>query len=90
MALEDIEKNKEKVNKAALSVIEEGAPNSSDELTVDENVEVDTKNIEGETSDDGKFKIDLGDALSTKLENITGSLSTFMKFTVIKRRKEIF
>tara|TARA_R100000664_G_scaffold8180_3_gene13603 strand:+ start:169 stop:1461 length:1293 start_codon:yes stop_codon:yes gene_type:complete len=77
MLLEDIEKNKEKVNKAALSVIEEGAPNSSDELTVDENVEVDTKNIEGETSDDGKFKIDLGDALSTKLENITGSLSTF-------------
>ena len=83
MALEDIEKNKEKVNEAALSVIKKGAPISADELTVDENVNVDenvkidTKNIEGETSDDGKFKVELGDALSTKLDSVTGSLSSF-------------
>jgi hypothetical protein len=83
MALEDIEKNKETVNKAALEVFEKGAPISADEQTidenvsVDENVKVDTKDIEGETGDDGKFKIDLGSALSTKLDNATGSLSSF-------------
>ncbi len=83
MALSEIEKNKEKVNQAALEVIKKGAPIVSDELTVDENVnvdenvEVDTKDIEGETGEDGKFKVELGDALSTKLDNVTGSLSTF-------------
>lgn len=83
MALEDIEKNKETVNKAALEVFEKGAPISADEQTidenvsVDENVKVDTKDIEGETGDDGKFKIDLGDALSNKLDSVTGSLASF-------------
>ena len=41
MALENIEKNKEKINEAALEVIKKGAPISGDELTVDENVNLD-------------------------------------------------
>ncbi len=83
MALEDILKNKEKVNEAAFGVIKKGAPISADEQTIDENVsidenvKVDTKDIEGETGDDGKFKIDLGDALSNKLDSVTGSLASF-------------
>ena len=101
MALEEIEKNKEKINKAALSVIEKGAPVGGDEQTFDEqdqeamkkmNINPDNyyKNEDGhyqlkETvnekeeikTDDGKFKIDLGEALSTKLDNVTGSLASF-------------
>tara|TARA_Y100001938_G_scaffold48014_1_gene66910 strand:+ start:321 stop:1688 length:1368 start_codon:yes stop_codon:yes gene_type:complete len=107
MALEDIEKNKEKINQAALSVIEKGAPPiSADEQTFDEQdietmkkmninpdnyfktedgnyqlkegVKVDIEDIEGETEEgDGKFKIELGSALSTKLDSVTGSLASF-------------
>jgi len=40
--------------------------------------ETETVNVKEEIkTDDGKFKIDLGEALSTKLDNVTGSLASF-------------
>jgi hypothetical protein len=78
MALEDIEKNKEKVNEAALSVIKDGA---QDKILIKDEVKTsfpknETEEVEVKDeveSEDGKFSIDISGALS----NVGSSVSAF-------------
>jgi len=79
MALEDIEKNKEEINKAALSVIKKGADDKisiKDEIktTVGENDNEEIEENETIESDDGKFSIDIGGAL-TQVGNTVGAFA---------------
>ena len=62
MALENIEENQEKVNAAALSVLEDGAKNKITKEVVDEQEVVDDPQII--KTKDGKFSIDIMGALS--------------------------
>ena len=67
MALENIEENQEKVNAAALSVLEDGAKNKITKEVVDEQ--------EVTTTKDGKFSIDIMGALS----NVGSSATAFVQ-----------
>tara|TARA_E500000318_G_scaffold59653_1_gene55369 strand:- start:882 stop:2165 length:1284 start_codon:yes stop_codon:yes gene_type:complete len=75
MALENIEKNKEEINKAALSVIEDGAGKAvaKEDIEMQEGNQSGDINIKEEISDDGKFSIDVSGALS----NVGSGVSAF-------------
>ena len=83
MALEDIEKNKEKVNEAALSIIKDGAQDKiliKDEVKTSfpknetEDLDKLTEEVEVKDevkTDDGKFTIDMSGALTNVGENVS-------------------
>jgi hypothetical protein len=73
MALEEIEKNKEKINEAALSVIKDGsglkvAKEDIEMLEGNQSGDIDVKE---EVSSDGKFSIDISGALTNVGENVS-------------------
>ena len=74
MALENIEENQEKVNAAALSVLEDGAKNKITKEVVDEQEVVDDPQII--KTKDGKFSIDIMGALSNVGSSATSALSS--------------